>query len=106
MDDATREAIEAFKEQIADLYGDRLDRVLLFGSHAREEATDRSDIDLLLILKGEVDPYTEIERVSEVTYEIELEHGVLFGIVPTSAEDYEAGATALLRNVRRDGVPA
>lgn len=99
-------AIQAFKHVAQELYGDRLDRIIVFGSQARGEATERSDIDLLLVLHGAVDPYKELQRISEATYDIELEHEVLFGIVPTSVSEYRQGATPLLRNARRDGVTA
>lgn len=99
-------AVQAAKEAAEQIYGDRLDQVILFGSHARGEATERSDIDLLIVLEGPVDPYEEIDRLSEPVYEIELEHGVLLGIVPASTEDYVGGTTPLMRNARREGVPA
>lgn len=40
-------------------YGDRLSNLILFGSQARHESTADSDIDILLILKGEISPGDE-----------------------------------------------
>lgn len=102
----SQEAIQAFKSAAIRIYGGRLADVILFGSHARGEAREGSDIDVLLVLEGKVDPYEELERLSEAIYEIELEHDVLFGIVPASVDEYQEGATPLLRNVRRDGIAA
>lgn len=106
MDEATRAAVEAFKEQAADLYGDRLDQVLLFGSQARGEATEASDVDLMVVLEGPVDRFEEIDRMGELTWDVDMEHDVLLAVVPVSKTDFEQGASPLLRNVRREGVPA
>ena len=43
-------------------YGDRLDRVLLYGSQARGDAGPESDVDVLVVLAGEVDPVAEIAQ--------------------------------------------
>jgi uncharacterized protein len=47
---ATRAAIDEFAERARARFGDRLCRLVLFGSHARGEATEDSDVDLLLVL--------------------------------------------------------
>lgn len=104
--DPTRAAIAAFKAAAAALYGPRLRRVVLFGSHARGEATEDSDIDLVLVLKGPVDAYREIERLGEATWAIDLQYGVLLAVVPISEDDFLHRATPLLLNVRREGVEA
>ena len=43
------------------LYGDRLVRLVLFGSHARGDAVPGSDIDVLVVLRGPVEPGVEID---------------------------------------------
>ena len=44
------------------LYGPRLVHLLLYGSQARGEATVESDIDVLVVLQGSVDPGAEIAQ--------------------------------------------
>lgn len=106
MNETETAAIDALKERLSTIYGDRLEQVVLYGSYARGDQRPSLDIDLLIVLDGTVDPYEEIDRISDACYDIELEHGVLLGIVPTSAEAYRAGSTPLLRNARREGVEA
>lgn len=106
MDEATRSAVEAFKQRAQELYGDRLHQVLLFGSQARGEATDASDVDLMVVLEGPVDRFEEIDRMGELTWQIDMEHEVLLSVVPVAKPDFEQGNSPLLRNVRREGVPA
>lgn len=47
---ATRAAIDEFASQARARFGSRLKRLALFGSHARGEATDASDVDLLVLV--------------------------------------------------------
>ena len=49
---------------LKELYGDRLVKLILFGSHARGEANLDSDIDLLAVLKSPVSQVQEISYYS------------------------------------------
>jgi predicted nucleotidyltransferase len=51
------------------LYGDRLVDVFVFGSHARGDATEESDLDLLVVLDRVDDPWSEHERMEETLRE-------------------------------------
>lgn len=94
------------KRALQSLYGERFERLVVYGSVARGEATSRSDIDLLLVLHGDVDVGAEIDRIREVTYEIDLRHGTLASVLPISLGDFLARVSPLLMNVRREGVTA
>jgi predicted nucleotidyltransferase len=101
-----REAIKEFKTEIQKLYGQRLKEVILYGSWARDEATSESDIDLIVVLTGDVVPGQEIDRMIEVITEINLTHNVLISVYPVSEEAYATVNSPLLMNVRREGIPA
>lgn len=101
-----KEVITEFKAEIEKLYSGRLKNVILYGSLARGDATEESDIDLLVILEGKVIPGKEIDRMIGLITEINLKHGVLISVYPVSAEDYSTLNSPLLINVRREGVPA
>lgn len=83
-------------------YGDRLQSVLLYGSHARGEATDESDVDVLAVLSGEVRPAAEIFRTSELAYEVGVKYSELVSVIAMSEESFRTGASALARNVRSE----
>jgi len=101
-----KEILKEFKEEIEKLYGKRLKDVILYGSWARGEATDESDIDLLIVLEGKVIPGKEIDRMIDIITEINLKYRVLISVYPVSEEDYSTVNSPLLINVRREGVPA
>jgi predicted nucleotidyltransferase len=100
------DAIGEFKNKVSKLYGQRFRGVILYGSWARGDATDDSDIDLAVMLSGKVSPSAEIDRMIDIITDVNLEYGVLLSIYPVSEADYAAVKTPLLINLRREGVPA
>jgi predicted nucleotidyltransferase len=86
------------------LYGDRLVRLILYGSQARGDADPDSDIDVLVVIRGEVVPGREIERTGDVVSEISLAYQTVVSCVFVSEERYDSEWTPLLSNARREGV--
>ena len=87
------------------IYGDRLIRLVLFGSQARGDAKPDSDIDVLVVLQGPVDSGEEISRCSEFKAALCLTHGIVISSVYVSEDQYRNEQSPLLLNVRREGVP-
>jgi predicted nucleotidyltransferase len=57
---SVRLALEELKGALVEVYGERPEGVYLYGSYARGDFTEDSDIDVLLVLKGDVKPGAEI----------------------------------------------
>lgn len=98
------EVIKEFRTEIEKLYGKRLKKIVLYGSWARKEATEDSDIDVVVVLEGEVIHGREIDRMIDIITEINLRHNVLIAVYPVSEKDYLTLKSPLLMNVRREGV--
>lgn len=86
------------------LYEERLVSLVLFGSQARGAAAPDSDIDVLVVLQGSVDPGAEIARVGELTAALSLKYDTVISCLFLSAERYATEQSPLLLNVRKEGV--
>lgn len=95
--------VPALRAGLARLYGERLARAVLFGSYARGEATPESDLDVLVVLRGEVDRAAEAWRLSELTLEL-YAFDLSVSFVVMEEETFLRGDWPLLTNVRREGI--
>ena len=98
--------LKEFKEELKKLYGKRLKNIILYGSYARGKATQDSDIDVAIVLDGDVVVGKEIDRVIDIVTEINLSYGVLISVYPVSEKNYKTVNSPLLLNLRREGIPA
>ena len=58
--------LKRFRAALDEIYGERLERVVLFGSRARGDAREDSDYDIAVFLKGFTDRWQEVERLIPV----------------------------------------
>ncbi|MEG4457023.1 nucleotidyltransferase domain-containing protein [Microcoleus sp. N9_A1] len=56
VNDKLKTILTQLRSQFEQLYGDRLTQMVLYGSQARGDAHPDSDIDVLVVLKGQVNP--------------------------------------------------
>ncbi len=93
-----------FRQAFSQLYGDRLAGLYLFGSQARGDAGQDSDIDVLVVLQGLVDDYQEIERTGAIISALSLQYDTLLLCVFVSEQDYRTKNLPLLQTVRCEGI--
>ncbi len=98
-------AVALFTTQVRAVLADALVELRLFGSKARGDATEESDIDVLVVV-SRIDP--EVERqVSDAAFEASLEHDVLVAPVLVSRARYEDAVwriSDLAVAVEREGI--
>jgi predicted nucleotidyltransferase len=96
--------LQELRERLGQLYGARLERLVLFGSQARGDAAPDSDIDVLVVLQGMVTPGAEISRSGPLIAALSLEYDIVISCVFVSSACYQEEQSPLLLNVRREGV--
>lgn len=92
-------AIDEFVKALNELSGERVKKIILFGSVARGDFDEESDIDLLVV--GDV----RVEDVSRITSRILVEYGeVISAIVRTEDEMKGRKSFSFYKTVLKEGV--
>ena len=92
-----------FRAALAEAYGARLERVVLYGSRARGEARPNSDYDVAVFLNGSEGLWRESGRLAEIETDILLDTGAVINALPFPAGAYTQ-RTPLMYELRRDGL--
>jgi predicted nucleotidyltransferase len=101
-----QQLLRELKDQLTRLYGDRLKGVYLFGSYARDEQDEESDLDILVVL-DHLDNYSrEIAHTSAVISELSLRYGITLSRVFASEKQWREDSTMFFLNVREETIPA
>jgi uncharacterized protein len=86
-----------------EIYGDRIARVVLFGSRSRGEAHADSDYDVAVFLTDLPDVWKERKRLADLRVDFLDEHGVFFDAKPYAVTAW-LQPTPLMHEIRKDGI--
>ncbi len=98
-------AINELKHALEERFGKSI-RLYLFGSSARDEHSELSDIDVLVLIHEKVTNALE-EEIFTIAYQLELKYNVVFGIMAFSSEFWDskkASAMPIYENIAQEGV--
>lgn len=100
-----RDVIIELQKGLKELYGDRFRGLLLYGSYARGTADEGSDVDLLLLLEGPLNPAREVLHLQTVKWPLALESDLALSVVPVDIKDFERADSIFLSIVRKEAIP-
>jgi len=100
-----KEAIGQLKSKIIENFGPSAE-MYLFGSAARGDYTGFSDVDVLVLLPGEMNISRE-EQVFDLAFDVGLQYDIVFGVIVYSIEFWEtprAKVMPLYKNIIQEGI--
>lgn len=98
------EILSKLRSRLEAIYKERLVSLVLFGSQARKEATSDSDIDVLIVLSGELDVPEERKKLSEFLAALCLEYETVITCIWTEMQDWQSRQSPLFLNIKREGI--
>ena len=101
-----RKLMKELKEGLAQIYGDKLKAVYLYGSYARGDYREGSDVDVMILLKDYKSYWDEIERTSYIIQDVSLDYSVSVSRIFMKEEKWKRSNTPLLRNIHRERLSA
>lgn len=94
-------------KQAQSSFGDSFEKIILYGSNARGDANDESDINIMVLVKWpKEDLKTQRKNWCHIESDLGLEHGVFVSIRLESSVFFEAWRKVipLLRNISEEGI--
>jgi predicted nucleotidyltransferase len=101
-----RKLLAELKKGLTELYGQRLKAVYLFGSYARGDHNENSDLDVMIVLDTYKSYWDELVRSAELASDLSLEYDVTISRMIMTEEQWKKGDLPVLMNVRAEGVAA
>jgi predicted nucleotidyltransferase len=92
-----------FRATVTDLYGDRVERVVLYGSRARGDYRRDSDYDIALFLRDMPNRADEMARLADMETDILHDTGAVINTLPFPSKAYRE-RTGFMSELRRDGL--
>jgi predicted nucleotidyltransferase len=96
--------LKALQSELNKVLGERVEKVILYGSQARGDARNDSDIDVLVVLKDEFQYGEMLRCTSHLVAALSLENDVVISRAFVSKTKYEQSQMPFLMNVRREGI--
>ena len=90
------------KSRLQEILGENLVEVILFGSYARGDAREGSDVDVLVVVRR-WPSMEELDRIGDLSAKLTLKYGVLFSLLPY-VETPSMKSDPLIWNVEAEGV--
>ena len=99
--------MQDFAKSVRKILGNSLDSVIVYGSYARGDYSELSDVDvMLLVFLGEEDIKKISDQISDLAFDFMMKYGVDISPVITNTDhfNYWVDNLPFYRNVRDEGV--
>lgn len=108
MPDLISNIVYMFSAQARKLLGAKLSKIILYGSYARGDFRDNSDVDVMILVKDMTENEIRLaeEALCDIAFDIELERGTHISAILKDETQFESWENTLpfYINVRREGV--
>lgn len=107
MPNSIRNIVYTFSFQLRKLLGDKLSKIIMYGSYARGDYHQYSDVDVMILVKMSEEEIKQIENtIYDMVFDIQMETGVDISPIIKNEDQYEYWVDVLpfYRNVRDEGV--
>jgi len=103
-DKRVEQLVNQVKEHLIRVYGGKIKKVIIYGSHVRGEATKDSDIDVLVVIDDALNPFEVRRSLSDMIFDILLKEGELISVIAVPETLFENYKSPFLLNVKEEGV--
>lgn len=106
MPDNISNIIYKFSQELKQILGDNLAKVIVYGSYARGDYRDNSDVDIMILVKMSDEEIKAVKNdIYDLAFDVEMSTGIELSPIIKNEKQYEYWADTLpfYRNVRNEG---
>jgi len=94
-----------YKANLQNLYGNELVELVLFGSYARGDHHEESDIDFAIVHKNaHTRPSSEIPKTAAISSKLSLKYGLMVSSLHTSLQKKQTSMQGVYQDIRKEGI--
>jgi predicted nucleotidyltransferase len=99
------QAANEYKAALQTLYGDDLAELVLFGSYARGDYWEESDLDFAIVHRNpDTRAAAEIPKTSVISSRLSLKYGIPFSSLHTSLIKKQTSIQGVYQEIRKEGI--
>ena len=100
-----RQVANEYKANLKRLYGDKLAEVVLFGSYARGDNREESDLDFAVVFRNpNIRSTAEIVKTSVIGSRLSLKYGITISSLPTTLHKKQTSMQGIYQEIRKYGI--
>ena len=101
------QTLKEFNQKVQKLLKSRLKKIILYGSYARGDYNNNSDVDVMILTDlnyKEIEEYRD--KISDIAFDIELDKGVIISPIIKNIDQYNAriNVVPFYINIQKEGV--
>ncbi len=102
--DDIKDLANEIKRFLIDKYNDDIKQVIVYGSFARGEATEASDIDMVVIIDDSINAENVENELSDFLFDILLDRKELISVFAIPESIYENYNSPFILNTKAEGI--
>ena len=104
---STHDILIEFAQQVKLILGKNLTKIILYGSYARGDYRENSDIDIMILTTLTDDEIRQVKTtIYDIAFDLQMKYGVDISVIIKNEEhfNYWLGALPFYDNVQKEGV--
>ncbi|MCM1252070.1 MAG: nucleotidyltransferase domain-containing protein [Clostridium sp.] len=107
MEERIKNITTEINEELIKLFGDKIERIILYGSYARGDFNLESDVDIMILLNCEQKEITEKRKdISRIASRVGLRNDIMVSLLARNHKEYENNIPyqTFYQNIEREGM--